>query len=142
MSVSTPTELLVLSSSTDKDGVFSVDGVTVSSMASLFEGPGTFSSSVVRNCPPSVSNFVEVDETLALAILLPLTAVEENDVVAVAVDASESEVIGKELLADESVVDVLVIMTEGVDIAEAVSAKVGCLVSIFIVDRTEELLVV
>ena len=96
----------------------------------------------MTNCPPSVSNFVEVDETLALAILLPLTAVEENDVVAVAVDASESEVIGKELLADGSVVDVLVIMTEGVDIAEAVSAKVGCLVSIFIVDRTEELLVV
>ena len=70
----------------------------------------------MTNCPPSVSNFVEVDETLALAILLPLTAVEENDVVAVAVDASESEVIGR--------------------------LKVGCLVSIFIVDRTEELLVV
>ena len=136
MSVSTPT------SSTDKDGVFSVDGVTVSSIASLFEGPGTFGSSVVKNCPPSVSNLVEVDETLALAKLLPLTAVEENDVVAVAVNASDSEVVGKELSAEESVVDVLVIMTEGVDIVEAVSAKVGCLVSIFIVDRTVELLVV
>ena len=136
MSVSTPT------SSTDKDGVFSVDGVTVSSIASLFEGPGTFGSSVVKNCPPSVSNLVEVDETLALAKLLPLTAVEENDVVAVAVNASDSEVVGKELSAEGSVVDVLVIMTEGVDIVEAVSAKVGCLVSIFIVDRTVELLVV
>ena len=130
MTVSTPPELLVLSSSTDRDGVFSVDGVTVSSMASLFEGPGTFSSSVVRNCPPSVSNFVEDDKTLALAKLLPLTVVEETDIV----DASDSEFVGKELSAGGSVVDVLVIMTEGVDIVETASAKVGCLVFIFIVD--------
>ena len=93
----------------------------------------------MKNCPPSV---VEVNETVALAKLLPLTAIEENDVVAVAVDASDSEAVGKDLSADGSVVDVPVIMTEGVDIAEAVSAMVGCLVSIFIVDRTVVLLVV
>ena len=86
------------------------------------------------NCPPSVSNFVEDDKTLALAKLLPLRTVEENDIVVVAVDASNSEVVGKELSADGSVVDVLVIMTEEVDIVETASAKVGCLVSIFIVD--------
>ena len=82
------------------------------------------------NCPPSVSNFVEDDKTLALAKLLPLTVVEETDIV----DASDSEFVRKELSAGGSVVDVLVIMTEGVDIVETESAKVGCLVSIFIVD--------
>jgi len=82
------------------------------------------------NCPPSVSNFVEDDKTLALAKLLPLTVVEETDIV----DASDSEFVGKELSAGGSVVDVLVIMIEGVDIVETASAKVGCLVFIFIVD--------
>ena len=84
------------------------------------------------NCPPSVSNFVEDDKTLALAKLLPLTVVEETDIVDAS--ASDSEFVGKELSAVGSVVDVLVIMTEGVDIVETASAKVGCLVFIFIVD--------
>ena len=91
-----------------------------------------------------MSDLVDVDKTLALAKLLPLEPVEESNVVevkVVAVGASESGSVGKELSADASVVDILGIMIEGVDEVVAVSAKVGCLVSV-VVDKIVVLLIV